>query len=48
MNKYDKKTQKEWVKSFSKWEESKAIGKYEMFLALFSSCALGFLLGFFS
>lgn len=48
VNKYDKKTQKEWLKNFSKWEESKAIGKAEIFLALISLCALGFLLGFFS
>ena len=48
MIKYDKNAKKKWLKIFAKWEESKAIGKAEMLLALVSMCAIGFLFGCFS
>jgi hypothetical protein len=48
MNKYYKNAPKKFLKNFTKWEESKAIGKAEMLLALVSMCAIGFLFGCFS
>ena len=48
MIKYDKSVQKKWLKPFAKWEESKAIGKAEILLALVSMCAISFFFGCFS
>jgi len=46
MKKYDKQAQQEWLNNFSKWEDSKAIGKAEMFVAFVSVCAFGYLVGY--